>query len=295
MINEELSEIKKSHGEQCHDIVTRDESNPNHFEQISLKEIMDHDDVPFLSQQNRFKLSIHNFKGEYQDIGKLLRKPTVLDLAKRFIQSNGGGRVHIGGKTYVLINVSREKASTDDEDVVLNLHLKMFKKVGEKSSFIRAPAYIKNLDVHDNLTGDSLMKVDVFITIDNVKNICRMIVYYALLSISTVCENLELINRILSDSPKEISDEDIIYALIPASFSEDNNYKENTLISIVETINQAIEDKSKLTDCEDEMISIGVIPPSIHTLKKYFDQVGNNRISTAKVELIWSQQIIPQI
>ena len=93
-------------------------------------------------------------------IGKLLRKPTVLDLAKRFIQSNGGGRVHIGGKTYVLINVSREKASTDDEDVVLNLHLKMFKKVGEKSSFIRAPAYIKNLDVHR--TQDIVFFLEIF-------------------------------------------------------------------------------------------------------------------------------------
>ena len=116
-----------------------------------------------------------------------------------------------------------------------------------------------------------------------------MVVYYALLSITTVCENLDLMERVLSRPTNETSVDDSIYVLVPPKVVVDAEYKEDILAAIVNCMNQAIEDKLKFDDCKQELLCIGVVQGSINSLSSHFSREKVAHILISNIELVSSR------
>ena len=263
------------------------------YEEVTLKEMLKSDDIPFSCHQNRFKLQIHGVLGKAENLNKmlleLLNTPSVLEFADFIIKCNEGDKIAIGDTIYMLLAVTCSNTSkiTNIQNASLTIHLRVYKKDGNQSSYMTATASISNFLVQRSETLEDLMEVDIHIK--NIERVSRMIVYYALLSISTVCENLDLVKKVLFPVQDHASGMNSIYALIPFNFSDDEKYKENTLTSVVHCVNDAIQDNLKLAECEEELCSIGVIPDSIKSLSKYFNGEIQTFLSPSDVHVVSSR------
>ena len=98
---------------------------------------------------------------------------------------------------------------------------------------MRATTSISKLIVDDDTAGKSSKDLEIIVKVRNIERVSRMIVYYSLLSIAMVCENLETVEKVLSASRGQSTDSARAFALIPSMFAEDIQYQENTRRSIV--------------------------------------------------------------
>ena len=286
---EKMSDIQSKKATDVENIISND------YVETSLNEVLKSDETPFSREQNRFLLRIPNIVGrsEYkrQRVLELLTTPSGIEFANFIIKYNEGGKVCINGTTYILLSVAYQNASSDSysDEIVLKLKFKVYTKKGEESEYMRATTSISKLVVDDNFFGENSNDLAVLAEIKNVEKVLRIVVYYALLSISTVCENMELMEKVLLKSAEKASIGDNIYAFVPFNLLEDMEYKEDISTSIVDVVNEAIEHETKLLDCKQELLCIGVVPASVNTLSKYFSRDEKNFISPSDIKLVSSR------
>ena len=159
----------------------------------------------------------------------------MIEFANCIIKSNDGGKICIGDTTYLLLFVSCHNTTLGQQshDAALTLHLKVYKNDGTNSDIMRATTSISKLIVDDDTACKSSKDLEIIVKVRNIERVSRMIVYYSLLSIAMVCENLETVEKVLSASRGQSTDSARAFALIPSMFAEDIQYQENTRRSIV--------------------------------------------------------------
>ena len=262
------------------------------FVELTINDLHSLHDTPFLKEQNRFRIQIPGVtnKSAYNEnrLLTLLNNPSVIELANTIIKSNGGSKVSIGDTTYLLLSVvcHNISQSTHSSNIVLTLHLKVYKNDGEKPNTLRATTSLSNLSVDNEHSSEAQEDIALLVEIKDVENVSRMMIYYSLLAISTVCENLDIAEKILSPPITELSGRETIFAMIPSRFSADAQFKENTTKSIVNCVSQAIEDKRTLVQCKQELLCIGVLPSSIDSLYQYFKTGTLVTLTSSDIEVV---------
>ena len=216
-----------------------------------------------------------------KEIIKLLRTPEVLTFVVKMLEFSGENKIVCNEETYCLLKLhSCKKSETSVESFKLKL------KIDQESRdyFIDAEFDVLRFELSTKIVNN-IKCFEINVTIRDINTHNSVAVYFGLISVCMMCENVQLLMSNADDSKSGTTNIFTCILLAPIVYKDNDKYINGIKEYAVDIVNDLVNGKSKLEEQKQELLLIGMIPKSLERLRHYLEEDNGRLIAKESIHV----------